>query len=844
MRRKLFLYVGLAVLAIMPVGCARGLALVSGGRSAYSIVISSKASDSEKFGANELSAFLEKISGARIPVVPENKVGDGPMILVGRSGKLDALGVDIPWGELGDEGYVIRTVGNHLVLAGSRVRGSMYACYGLLEDYLDCHWLVPGVESIPKNETVSLGPINETVKPVFEYRHVYNINVRNELWCARNRLNDVHPVATITSEMGGQVTYRPFVHSFFKFVPPRRYFEKHPEYFSEINGVRVSDHSQLCLSNPDVVDITTKGVLSLLRRHPEVRIVSVSQMDWGGFCTCKNCKAIDDREGSPAGSIITFINKVAERVEKKFPKAAIDTLAYQYSLKAPKTVKPRKNVIVRVCSIKCCFSHPLEQQCTPKTKAFVEDLKAWGKLTDRIYVWNYNINFSFPWQPHPNFNVLGPNARFFRDNHVRGVFEESGGSTVPKLTAMSHIRAYVMAKNLWNPDANQEKVLNDFLVGYFGPAANHIRDYKRLIHKAVEGTHLPCGGNAGAPYITTQQLALAQEMFEGAEKAVADNPELLKRVQLERLSVDWLTLYRAKTPYKVVKNRLARNVKVTPEIIESKKRFFATVKSQGAGVLGEKAYAAAMAMEKGQFNYVKSIEIARLANSGIKLEMIPELGGKIWSIIDQSTGRNFARQVLPTSTRYLKAGGYFEWIETPVRRLGSLAPFKVVHHDARSIKLVSKLTPEIRMERVITLPDKSARSFTVKSTMTNTGAKSYKASFRTHPEFTITNGPLLTLCTKTADGTWAKHDIKDFIKRQNTWLAGDKLPAGAWALFAPKKKRGVLMRFNPAQVGKILIYVDKERIQTLETYAKPTELKPGESLTVEITYEIIRRMPK
>jgi len=539
MLRKIVLCALVAVMA----GCGAQTELVTGGKSAYHIVISEQASATEKHGARELSAFLKEMSGAQIPVVTDEAAPDSPMILVGRSKKLDSLQLDIPWKKLGDEGYVIRTAGPHLALAGSRVRGAMYACYGLLEDHLGCRFLLPGVNSIPHKETILVGPLDETVIPDFEYRHVYNINVRDALWCVRNRMNDVHRDGAIPASMGGQVTYRPFVHSFFSFAPPEKYFKKHPEYYSEIRGVRIADHGQLCLSNPDVLRIVTGKVLNSLRRHPEVKIVSLSQMDWGGFCTCKRCRELDQREGSPAASIISFVNKVAESVEKEFPDVAIDTLAYQYSLKAPKTIKPRHNVIVRVCSIKCCFSHPLREQCTPKTADFVKALRDWSRLTDRIYVWNYNINFSYPWQPHPNLYVIGPNARFFRDNNVKGVFEESGGSGMPKLTVLGHLRSYVLAKHLWNPDCSTDRAIGDFLEGYYGQAAPEIRDYITLIHDRARKAriHLPCHGVPGAPYLRDADIRNAQGMFDRAEIAVANQPDRLMRVRLERLSLDWLS---------------------------------------------------------------------------------------------------------------------------------------------------------------------------------------------------------------------------------------------------------------------------------------------------------------
>jgi hypothetical protein len=60
-------------------------------------------------------------------------------------------------------------------------------------------------------------------------------------------------------------------------------------------------------------------------------------------------------------SILTFVNKIAEAIEKEFPDKEIITFSYTYSVQPPKTIKPRKNVIIYYAPIGACFSHPMEE---------------------------------------------------------------------------------------------------------------------------------------------------------------------------------------------------------------------------------------------------------------------------------------------------------------------------------------------------------------------------------------------------------------------------------------------------------------------------------------------------
>ena len=112
---------------------------------------------------------------------------------------------------------------------------------------------------------------------------------------------------------GGNISYRGFVHTFNALVPPERYFADHPEYYSEINGARVGpDHSQLCLTNPDVLRIATQTVRQWIKESPNASIISVSQNDWHNYCQCEKCSALAEKEGSQAGPLLHFVNAIAE----------------------------------------------------------------------------------------------------------------------------------------------------------------------------------------------------------------------------------------------------------------------------------------------------------------------------------------------------------------------------------------------------------------------------------------------------------------------------------------------------------------------------------------------------
>src|SRR5262249_20751239 len=150
--------------------------------------------------------------------------------------------------------------------------------------------------------------------PALEYREVFWTDImRDADFAARHRLNGEH--YKLTEKHGGRrVVYFPFVHSFDSLIP-RELYAEHPEYFPLIEGQRKYGYVQRCLSYPDVLKLAITNVRQWIKEHPEATIISVSQNDTANWCHCDTCKALDDAEGSPAASLLKFVNAIAEEIE-------------------------------------------------------------------------------------------------------------------------------------------------------------------------------------------------------------------------------------------------------------------------------------------------------------------------------------------------------------------------------------------------------------------------------------------------------------------------------------------------------------------------------------------------
>ena len=329
--------------------------LSKNGSTQYIIINEAESTAPEKWAAKELSRILTKITGAEFKIQQSDNNTPSTIIIVGRSAVAKKYFSEVNFDALDLEEVVIKSSGNKLLISGGRPRGTIYAVSRFLQTQCGVRYWTPYSEKIPTNPNLTIKDLNIREKPAFESRDPYWYPAFNSEWAVRNFSNSQS--ARIPEELGGCIRYRGFVHTFYPLVPPDKYFESHPEWYSMIDGKRTYKNAQLCLSNNELRNFVVERVKQWIKESPGVSIVSVSQNDWHGNCQCPECKKIDEREGSPSGSLLEFVNYIAEKIEPEFPNVAIDTLAYQYTRKPPKTITPRKNAIVRLCSIECNFAN-------------------------------------------------------------------------------------------------------------------------------------------------------------------------------------------------------------------------------------------------------------------------------------------------------------------------------------------------------------------------------------------------------------------------------------------------------------------------------------------------------
>ncbi len=506
-------------------------------RAVARIVLAADASETEKWAADELSFFLSFVTGGQFPVGGDPSPFENRLLVGEKAVRLADPAFDVR--DLKPEEVVVKTKGHDLMLVGGSPRGTLYAVYTFLEDVVGCRWWTPSAQHVPRKRSLAIPALSIRYAPPLEYREPFWFVAFDPFWAARNRANGTR--AGGDDIRGGRHVYEGFVHTFYRLIPPAEYFAVHPEWFSEINGKRTSENAQLCLTNEEMRRELVKNLRQRLRDNPEASIASVSQNDCYNNCTCPRCRAVDGEEGSPSGSLLRFVNAVAADIEDEFPDITIDTLAYQYTRKPPRITRPRPNVMVRLCSIECSFSVPLSD---PRNKAFLDDLEGWSKVAERLFIWDYTTDFSNYIQPHPNYGVLEANIRLFIKNNVRGIFEQ--GAYQSWGSEMAEMRAWMLAKLLWNPSLDSARLREEFLEGYYGPSAGPVSAYLALLEQAVKesGDHLGCYSPPDAKFLSLETMIEAWRILEAAEKKVHRSNIFLGRVRRAQMPVGYVVLTR------------------------------------------------------------------------------------------------------------------------------------------------------------------------------------------------------------------------------------------------------------------------------------------------------------
>lgn len=507
-------------------GTAGDIVLVENGQARHTIVLPADASPAETRAATVLQQYVQKISGAQPALSRENAwKQQRPAIFIGHTSASEKFEGE----KIAGEGFFIATDDQHLYIRGGSGKGVIYGVYTLLETYFGCRKFSAGPAYVPHKPTLTVRPQRmDRQEPRFVYRETYYpapLDPEYQEWHKLHSFEDLWGV---------------WGHSYFKMVPPKTYFEAHPEYFAFVNGKRRA--TQLCLSNADVERIATEYLRKAMADNPDALYWSISPEDGTGYCTCDQCAQADKEEGSHAGSLIRFVNRIAAQ----FPDKQFTTLAYTYTLQPPAQTRPAANVFIMLSSIDAYRHQPLEKE--PSAAGFRKALQDWRKVTGNIFVWDYTTQFTHYLAPFPDYFLLQQNLQFFAGNGVKGVFSQGSGHTYAD---MAELNAYLQAKALWQPQQATDTAFGQFMRGYYGKAGQPLAQYLEALAAHLRTANVPLDiygnpVNNRHDFLSPAAIEQYSRLLDEAEKAVEGNAQFSERVYNARLPLEYTVLQQAR----------------------------------------------------------------------------------------------------------------------------------------------------------------------------------------------------------------------------------------------------------------------------------------------------------
>ena len=517
----------------------------------WDIVIAQDAPVSEVYAAEEFQQLFQKAGGSELPIVRQSQRADRH-VFIGASEPMMSSPVGFSVDNFGDEDLRIIVRDNLIAIAGGRPRGTLYGVYTFLEDHLGVRFLTKDHTHVPQIGTWRVvGPEDRFYHPPLNFRWSY---YRETNVCPpfatklRNNTVGTGCSSSVPSDpkLGGKSDMELTNHSFYYQISSLEYGQEHPEYFCLRDGKRwlgrkgdrrpQNKQNQPCMTNPDVLRIVTDAALKELESLSDYNNVSLGQNDNLFYCQCPECEVINQREGTPMGSLLSFVNSVADRVAQEYPDKIVGTLAYQYSRSLPNTVRPRPNVHIQLCSIECCVVHALDDPTCPLNVEFCADLDQWGQVSPHLGIWHYNINFSDYLLHCPNLRVLDDNVRYFVACGVEALLMQAAGESIS--CEFSDLRNYMISSLLWDPTRDGQKLMDEFLDLHYGKAAPPIRRYLDLLSDAAQasGRHHDCFGPAVRFGLDDPALAEAGLEAFAQAMALAEDETVRRRVDKASLS--------------------------------------------------------------------------------------------------------------------------------------------------------------------------------------------------------------------------------------------------------------------------------------------------------------------
>jgi len=521
------------------------LVLAKDGASPFHVHVGSDADARVLAAARDLAGMIQKISGADLGKFShDGNPLEGSLVIVGRDNALSKkLCADVDWKALGEDGFIIRTVGPNLLIAGNTPGGTMYGVNWFLDRKLGVKWLSPDFTYVPSTKTLEIAALDEKQIPRFKFRQILSVEAQDKVFAAHNLLNgNSHGAQSILPspeiDHWDNSWQKPgLTGSFYQLLPPKEFQSAHPGWYAG---------GQVAMMNPEVRQALADAVIKRLKGVPNYQDYWFGLMDndWGWDMDSASAAFAKEHGGVASAPHTDLAIDVLQRVRKVLPGAKIAVNAYHWGFTPPTGMTIPEGLLVFPMTIHLDYSTPL---FTGQNAKLGKDIEGWNTIAKDILLWDHVTNFNGYIQPTPNIYPICETIRWLAPmTNIQGYFAEGSWNTPS--AEFAALRAWIMARMLWDPATDYKAAIAEYCERYFGPAGKFVNQYIDLMHEESMKTKAPIWEktNVDSAMLNLDFMTKADALFAKAEEAVADNPVFLKHVRQARVCVDYVVLVRRK----------------------------------------------------------------------------------------------------------------------------------------------------------------------------------------------------------------------------------------------------------------------------------------------------------
>lgn len=841
------------------------------------IVIPDPASPTERFAAQELQHFIERLTGSTLPVQSETNRWPADSFLVGRCAVSTSLLARLahPVRDIQDDSFLLEPGPDGLHLLGGGDRGTLYAVYAFLERQ-GCRWYEPGPEGefIPHRDALDRPSESVLERPVFAVRDIGRGGGKTPEetlqvieWGTRNRLNRMfalrqHPA---WKERGGQVVWQHVCHNAPWMVPNEKYFDTHPEYYSLYNGRRIrigQEGGYLCTANPEVQQVVADYINRWFDQHPEASAIPISPPDGDvKWCECERCAALGGRnfDPGPDGHMtrrqVEFINAVAALVAPRHPDKYIINLAYTRYVWPYPGLRLASNVVTQVAhgyagngSLVHSIREPINAEARDIFRQWAEAGPAGIGIWD-YFILHVNDQSGSPMTPLGFGQVAHDMMNFLAEfpNPYKVYFTQAG----VELHRYNPFLYYAIARLAWNPAQPLSDLRADYTTRVFGPAAPEVDRYLALLDRAYgeSAWNPPIWREITVPsprVFTPAVMEEAQQLLQKARQQLGPSDNVASTA-LQRVETSLAYVDAAVRPKQLVGSadgiwRLGRGEEAytfnvgagadNARLLEQMRQ-----RALAQGLLDESLQRVLFRCE------ARQEPIVWLENDRLRVAVLPGVGGRILRLIDRTTGQNYffepanITELADPGAGYFRYGGYEEYTRKDFASPGWEMAFTAARHETEQATDVQldAVTPEgLRIRRTLTLPKGPAVELICRTELIHEGTHPYPAMIRVHPEIKIGDDlQQARLLLREATGESLVIPVTEISSMS------DHAPAGWWGVVDAATGRGLV---NIFAAGTATTHLHLDRAQNsmnLELFGPATNLVRGQSLSFEHRYRLI-----